>query len=175
MPETTNRYKLPSLEYLKSERHSFNKMLGNFAKFVTTDKIHFKVNPDRVDNVTVRVHQRKDYYLYFHGTQLEQSRQAAAKAYWILRYRPIAALVWDKEYDVNVYLAYFVLFSEALGKHLSGYSPDIQQAVVTNILNEYHDSFIRGFSEYNISKGAMLLVSDSIKSIVKCEIATHTA
>jgi len=171
----TEKYKPPSFEYLKNKRSGFLEMIGNFATFMRMKKTDFQANLQVYDDVSTRVHQRQSYYMFFHGTHLEQSQVAASFAYWILRYRPIRALVWDKEYDVNVYFAYYVLFTESLTKHLAGHSKEVQYIVINNILTEYKEKFIRGFSEYNISKGAMMLIADSIKSILRGEIKRYTS
>jgi len=167
------RYAPPSFEYLKSRRSRVSEMIGSFATFMKMNKTDFRIDPQLLDDVNMRVHQRLEYYLFFHGTHLEQSRQAASFAYWILRYRPLAALVWGEEYDVNAYFAYYVLFTESLVKFLGEHPKKVQHAVINGILSEYKDNFIRGLSEYNISKGAMMLISDSIKNILRGELAKH--
>jgi len=126
------------------------------------------------DQVSERVHQGFCYYLFFHNITLSQARQAALKAYWILRYRPVTALVWEREYNINVYFAYFILFAEAMGEHLVVCPKSIQKTVVNNVLHEYEDTYIRFFSEHSIGKGAMMLISESIGSVVKAEIKLNS-
>jgi len=170
----SDTYIKPSREYLAKERKDFQQFLGKFATYSKIPATDFNVDDNLLDDVNMRVHQRVNYYLYFHGTQLEQTRKAAIKAYWILKYRPIKALRWSGAYDVNVHLAFFVLFAESLGRLLPNQPAKIQNMVVNNILNEYGDSFLRAFNEYDISKEAMMLIADSLKSIFKCEIKYHS-
>ncbi|MDR2547218.1 MAG: hypothetical protein LBC96_06870 [Lachnospiraceae bacterium] len=160
----------PSEEYLNNKRSYFQKILHEFANYVSIDKSRIKVDNKLLDDVIVRLHQRLNYYLFFHGKNLEQSRQAAIYAYWILRYRPLRVLVWDKAYDVNIYFAFYTLFAVALFQTLSSCPKEYQVDIVMNIRKEYESDFLRSFNEYDISKESMMMISDSIKSIFKAEI-----
>jgi hypothetical protein len=62
------------------------------------------------------------------------------------------------------------MFTQALGELFPNCPKEIQATVANNILKKYQDDYIRGLSEYDISKEAMMLISESLKSIVKCEI-----
>ena len=75
-------------------------------------------------------------------------------------------------YDINVYLAVYILFAVNLAV-IAKDNPNsnkIQNHVIANILNNYTD-FVRAFSEYDISKEAMMLFSENLKSIVVYEIS----
>lgn len=172
-----SRYNPPSKEFLENGRAKFKSQLGLFCARYNMPTNDFKINIKSVDKLYTRLHQRLSYYLFFHGKDLAQSRQAGIIAYWILRYRPlllIAQSSWSKSYDINVYLAFFILFSEVLGEHLAGQPKDVQRAVVNNIIASYESEFIRAFSEYDISKEAMMLLSEGMKSICKGELKSYT-
>ena len=157
---TEARYVRPPVTYFSEKRKSFQKILGGFATYMKMNTTDFRANIGSVDEISSRLHQRLNYYLFFHGRTLEQSRQAAVKAYWILRYRPLKAVVWDKDYDVNIYFAFFVLFVEAMGQTFKDCPKTIQVVIVDSIRKDYEKDFLRAFSEYDISKEAMMLVSD---------------
>ena len=170
---TSARCPIPSRDLLNSERIQFRNMVVGFANFTSTAIGHIAIDWNVVDELSTRIHQRMNYYLFFHNANLLQSRQGALKAYWILKYRPLrikSAVFWDEEYDINVHFAFHVLFAQALGEFLVNCPRGIQLTVVTNILREYKNDHIRAFSEHDISKEAMMLISGSIKSIVECEI-----
>jgi hypothetical protein len=171
---TEARYEQPTPKYLNAERAKFQQTFGLFATHIIKAPVtDFKFDHDLIDDVSMRVHQRLNYYLFFHNIRLAQSRQAGLKAYWILRYRPItpySPTLWNEEYDVNVYFAFFVLFCEAMGECLVKIPSNIRTIIVNNVLIEYQNIFMRAFNEYDISKEAMMLVSESIKSIFVGEI-----
>ena len=164
----------PSREYLVNNRKHFQAMLGHFADFKKMPKADFKVDLDLVDSIAKRVHQRISYYRYFHGIHLVQPRQAAMQAYWVLRYHPLRTLPkWDHEFDVNVHFAFYVLFAGSMREPIENCPKEKQPIVLNYVLGEYQGEYLRAFSEYDISKEAMMLMSDSIKSIVKAEIKNH--
>ena len=164
----------PTREYLNKERNDFKKFIGPFADYSKVPASDFMLDESLVDDINTRVHQRQNYYNFFHEAQLEQTRKTAIKAYWILKYRPIKAIRWNGEYDVNVHFAFFILFVESMGKFFPGQPKKIQNIVANDILNDYRDNFLRAFSEYDISKESMMLIADSLKSIFKCEIKYHS-
>jgi hypothetical protein len=62
------------------------------------------------------------------------------------------------------------MFAQAIGELFADCKKEKQVTVANNILEKYEGDYIRAFSEYDISKEAMMLLSESLKSIVKCEI-----
>jgi hypothetical protein len=170
---TDARCPLPPLGYLEKERAIFKDILKLFLRWLAVSETHIRVDMDLIDDITLRVHQRINYYLFFYGRYLHQSRQVALKAYWILRYHPlrlISKAFWDKDYDINVYFAFFIMFTQAVGELFVDCPKVIQAAVTNEILRKHKENYIRVFSGYDISKEAMMLLSESLKSIVKCEI-----
>jgi hypothetical protein len=164
---------LPPLEYLNKEYEYFQIILKVFLTRLEVSDAHIRTDRDLIYEINLRVHQRINYYLFFHNKHLLQSRQVAIKSYWILRYRPIQLIPrtsWKKKYDINVYFAFFIMFAQAIGELVIDCPKETQTAVVNNILRKYEDDYIRAFSEYDISKEAMMIISESLKSIVKCEI-----
>ncbi|MDR2166590.1 MAG: hypothetical protein LBE35_01910 [Clostridiales bacterium] len=173
---TAARYLPATRDSLNKHREKFTNHLKWFVNWIgnkvysAEDIINKHVDWDMVDEIHKRLHQRQNYYLFFHGTNLKQTRQAATKAYWILRYRPIKLPTPLKDYDANIHFAYFILFADNLLEVLGNESYEIRRHVIRNVLKEHgKDTFIRGFSEYDISKEAMMLVSESILSILDCE------
>ena len=168
---TDARYPPPPRDYLEKKRVDFENILKAFLACISVSDTDIKVDRDLIDDINSRVHQRINYYLFFHDTHLHQSRQIALKSYWILRYRPLRLISkWDKGYDINVYFAFLIMFAQALGELFVNCPKEIQVTVTNEILRKHEDDYIRGFSEYDISKEAMMLMSESLKSIVKCEI-----
>jgi len=173
---TEARCELTPTEFLNEGMGAFKKALGFFAGFYNIATNNFRINRAIVDNISCRVYQRLNYYLFFHNRQLAQSRQAGLKAYWILRYRPLTLIstgTWKKPYDVNMYFAFFIILCATLGECLKGYQKDVIHTTLNRILEDYENIFIRAFSEYDISKEAMMLVADNIKKMCLYEVKLH--
>jgi len=170
---TKDRCPPPSLKYLNTELAEFDSKLKSFLANMNVPYGQVKTDRDIVNEINSRVHQRINYYLFFHGKTLQQSRQVAIRSYWILRHRPIRLLAsgsWNRDYDINVYFAFYLMFTQIIGELFAVCPKNIQATAANNILNKYKDDYIRAFSEYDISKEAMMVLSESLKSIVKCEI-----
>jgi hypothetical protein len=175
---TSARCESAPIDFLSAKRESFEKTLRLFVKYYyKTVSNDFKINYDAVDRVSNRLYQRLNYYLFFHNSQLAQSRQAGLKAYWVLRYRPLKLIslsYWKKVYDINVYFAFFVILSDILSECLSDCNRDIQHSVVSKLLVDYENIFIRSFSEYDISKESMMIIADNLKKMCLYEVKLHT-
>ncbi len=57
-------------DYLDKELKMFHKNLGIFATFMKVHVYEFHVNKAAVGKVGERVHQRLNYYRFFHGMEL---------------------------------------------------------------------------------------------------------
>jgi hypothetical protein len=173
---TNARCDLTPIDFLDAGRETFRKVLGLFVSCYGCSVGDFRINRNSVDGVSNRIYQRLNYYLFFHDKQLSQSRQAGLKAYWILRYRPLTLIstgAWKKRYDVNAYFAFFTILCEVLGECAGDIPKSSRRVIVNSILKGYENTFIRSFSEYDISKESMMLMADSIKNICKYEIKLH--
>lgn len=174
---TDARCDLTPISFLDAGQLAFKMALGFFAGFYNIATNNFRINQKRVDDISCRVYQRLNYYLFFHGSQLAQSRQAGLKAYWILRYRPLTLIssdAWKKSYDVNTYFAFFTVLCETLGECLKDCQKNVVRSMINKLLEEYENIFIRAFSEYDISKEAMMVIADSIKKMCLYEVKLHT-
>jgi hypothetical protein len=170
---TDERCPHPPPDYYNKEREKFHKILDIFLKWSGVSGAHITVDIDLIDQVSLRVHQRINYYQFFHSRDLHQSRQVAIKSYWILRYRPLrlkSKTFWNKIYDINVYFAFFIMVAQALAELVGNCSREIRTTVANNILIKHGSDYLRAFSEYDISKEAMMLISEGLKSTVKCEL-----
>jgi len=172
---TTARYSLPTQDFLKDKRIKIKNTIVSFAKYHDISINEFKTTAESIDKIITRINQRENYYLSFHDAKLAQSRQAAIMAYWILRYRPLRPVIpWNKGYDINVHFAYFILFSETLSELVIDSSKEMRNEIINSVSKEHTEGLLRGLSEYDISKEAMMLISDSIESAVRCEIKNYT-
>ena len=171
---TNARYESPKYAYMSVQRDKFDKIIGSLATYLRISKNEFRIDHNVIEDIIARLHQRINYYLFFHGKHLTQSRQAGIKAFWILRYHPLISSTWKKEYDINVYFAFYLLFAEIIGEHLSSQPKEIQCEITNKVLIEYQESFLRALSEYDISKESMMLISECVEKIVLLEIDIRT-
>jgi len=175
---TTARCGSTPNDFLDAGREAFKKTVNLFVKYYyKTAYNDFKIEYSAVDRISNRIYQRLNYYLFFHNRQLSQVRQMGLKAYWVLRYRPlrlVSSIYWKKKYNINIYLAFFVILADVIGECLSGCNKDTQRLIVSKLLEDYENTFIRPLSEYDISKEAMMLMADDLKTRCQYEVKLHT-
>jgi hypothetical protein len=167
---TTARYEGPTKEYIKQIRKEYDSQLANFATHYEINKNEIKPDKEIIDDVINRVHQRENYYLFFHGKRLTQSRVRAIASYWILKYRPLKSFTWNKDFDINAYFALFCVISQLYSEILGGFHKNVQNTVIRASKNTLEKLYIRPFSEYDISKESLTSISDGIKSTIESEL-----
>ncbi len=163
---TTAKCESTPINFLENGRKIIKNALYLLCAHYNITANSFRINYNYVDRVSNRLYQRLNYYLFFHDKQLSQIRQAGLKAYWILRYHPITSVSSSArilKYDINVYLAFFLILCGVLGEHTEKIQSDTQRTVINNILKDYENHYVRSFSEYDISKESMMLIADSIE------------
>lgn len=114
--------------------------------------------------IIIRIDKRKDYFDIFHEhTEMNEAKEAALLAYWILKFRPFSkSEKLAKKYDnINEIFAVFILFcaikeetKRSDGKHFS-------------MSKEYIRKLSYAFRYWDISKEAMMLVSESLGEAMK--------
>ena len=145
-----------------------------FHEKITNQEI--RVNKTVMYEIISRVHQETSYYDVFYGAELAQSREAALMSYWILRYHPLipvhincSVIDLSKDFDVNVYFAYYCLLSEVLAELLPMEIPqEVRNSVVIETVQRYKKMFIRAFNEYSLEKESFILLSETLKAHVLC-------
>lgn len=73
--------------------NKFNNLLKDFARTIK-QKGKLEVNLSIIGRISIRVDQRKDYYMYYHSTREEIMRMSHEKemalwSYWVSKYKPI--------------------------------------------------------------------------------------
>jgi len=134
---TKDRCPSPSLNYLNTECAEFDSKLKSFLINMNVTYGQVRTDRDVVNEISLRVHQRINYYLFFHGKMLQQSRQIAIKSYWILRHRPIRLLAsgsWNRDYDINVYFAFYLILTQIIGELFTTCPRNIRVTAANNII-----------------------------------------
>lgn len=73
--------------------NKFNDLLKDFARTIK-QKGKLEVNLSIIGRISIRVDQRKDYYMYYHSTeekimQMSHEKEMALWSYWVSKYKPI--------------------------------------------------------------------------------------
>lgn len=120
------------------------------------------VNQPALAELFVRVDKRKDYFVIYHDeTEMNEIKQAALVAYWILKFKPFSVRTDDltlrKKYSqINEAFAVFVIYStiKEESKRVKGRKFKISK--------EYNQKIMYAFKFWDISKEALILISESL-------------
>ena len=104
MPEKRNKH----LKYERIPFENINMLLQNFHKRfeVFLDLKGFPQGTEKhisaytLMDIIIRVDKRKAYYRCFHNMEIDECKEAALYAYWILKLRPFS--ITDKKYQNSV-------------------------------------------------------------------------
>jgi hypothetical protein len=113
-------------------------------------------------DVIVRVDKRKVYYIYYHDMKINECKQVALYAYWLLRFRPF--FIYDRRlesnrlgYCINELFAIFLIFAVLRKLY------DINNIPFDSTdKNSYCYKLLYNFRFRHISIDEMILLIDSI-------------
>lgn len=161
--QADNRAYVPLCE--EELRKKTNDLVAQFIKYAQSQKL----SPEEVGiqrallpYVIVRVDKRKKYFLTFHeGTKINEIKQAALVAYWILKFRPFMVCSEDP-----IYVRDFVRINEgfALFYILSACTQCAKKrgVVPTEPTGRLIDEIMYGFTYWDLSKEAIILIAETI-------------
>lgn len=141
-------------------------LLDSFGSYVnahndlTLDDI--KVDEPMLAELLVRIDKRKDYFIIFHDdTEMNEIKEAALVAYWLLKFKPFSIKESRSELhikygQINEAFAVFVLYSAI--KEETKRVPKMK----FSISKEYNKKIMYGFKFWDISKEALMLISESL-------------
>ena len=162
-------YKKPTKMFIESQLKIFDEVIELLANKYKISKNEFLISKELLIKICTRIHQREDYYQYFHGgTKLAQLRRSGIVAYWILKYFPLRSINPEKKYNINVHFAYYVILSAAVAE--SGATAKNSSKIQGVFSTEFEDYFLRSLSEYDISKEAFMLIAECLALAVKMAI-----
>ena len=87
------RYNQLDIDEIQEFYHKFIDLLNDFAYTVKEPGV-LEVNLPLIARISVRVDQRKDYYMYYHSTsdkimRMSHEKELALWSYWVCKYKPI--------------------------------------------------------------------------------------
>jgi hypothetical protein len=171
-------YRKPDADSLYQAEQAMLKHLEMFLKANGYDFDSLDVDVDRelLNRAFVRVDKRLDYYRIYHNdTYLNEVREAAVIAYWLIKYRPIRVISSDGTGDgpftrLNENFALFVILSVIEGhrEHLGLPVFSVDKFTIEQL--KY------GVRNWDLSKEALMLVavalSDTTTTDAKQEVET---
>ena len=95
------RYERIPLDQIEKSIKVFHGLFRSFLRLKNfSENTGFHISFYSLVDAIVRVDKRKAYYRYFHGMEINECKEAALYAYWILKLKPFT--ITDKAYVKNV-------------------------------------------------------------------------
>ncbi len=149
----------------------FNNLVGIFEEYaeaagIDINEVEFDFK--LINEVNIRVDKRKDYYMIFHETNLNEVREAALTAFWILKFKPFLIINPSGnqcELNINCGFAAYVILSAAREYILRKYGGDKNFAIDDE---EYLQRFRYSLKYWDLSKEALMMIAETL-----CENTVH--
>lgn len=161
-------YKPPSKENKLIYFQDTVDMFERYAKVAGIDVKNIQFDFKLVNEINIRVDKRKDYYLIFHGTVLNEVREAALVAFWILKFKPFLITQPTNEQcelNINCGFAAYVILSAAREYISRKYGDDKCFAIDDE---KYLARFKYSLKYWDLSKEAVMMIAETL-----CENTVH--
>lgn len=142
-----------------------NELLAQFAKYAKQHELTSSdvcIQQSLIPLIILRVNKREGYFVVFHEqTKINEIKQAALVAYWILKFRPFMIITNDPDRShefrrINEGFAAFYLLSA-----MKQYAVD-QGITVTKLSKRLVDELMYAFTYWDLSKEAGILIAETI-------------
>ena len=112
-------------------------------------------------DIIVRVDKRKAYYYCFHGMEINECKEAALYAYWILKLRPFS--ITDKKYKNSIEVCNI---NESFAIYLIGFILEKTDRIkmTANTKDSYRDFLEYSFRFRNFSIDSFIVLVESIST-----------
>lgn len=156
------KYQTPSKEnkfiYLKNLVSVFEEYAEAAEFDIENVEFDFKL----LNEINIRVDKRKDHYIIFHDTKLNEVREAALTAFWILKFKPFLITkpcVKQCELNVNCGFAAYIIFA-AIREYISKKYGADKDFVIKD--NEYLQRFRYSLKYWDLSKESLMMIADTL-------------
>ena len=149
----------------------FRNLVSVFEQFAETINLNIEdVDFDfkLMNEVNIRVDKRKDYYIIFHDTKLNEVREAALTAFWILKFKPFLVTKHEedqKELNINCGFAAYLILSAVREFICRKYGGDKTFSINDE---EYLQRFRYSLKYWDLSKESMMMIAETL-----CENTVH--
>ena len=161
-------YQAPSKEEKLMYFQNLVCVFEQFSKAAGIDVNSIEFDFKLMNEINIRVDKRKDYYIIFHGTRLNEVREAALTAFWILKFKPFLIIERpeDKsELNINCeFAAYFIL--AAVREYI--YRKYGVSKTFSIDDEEYLVRFKYSLKYWDLSKESMMMIAETL-----CENTVH--
>lgn len=154
-------------EEKKKNIQALNALIGFFLKENDYVVDNLSVNVLALSRIVDKVHQRKQYFSYFHDLDMSELKQIALTAFWIIKLYPIdtvSNLSKERQNDLKSINEKFALFYIIV--YLKILYKDEHNDNAERIDKFFDDLYIReleySFTYRDISKEAMILLVETI-------------
>ena len=144
-----------------------NQIATTLESYIQLQK-DLKFSDVRLDDVllgqiVVRVDKRKDYFMIYHDdTKINEIKEAALLAYWFLKFKPIKIITVAKQEKyryINEGFAIFLLYSVC-------YEEYDRLGMKFCVTDEYSKKLLYAFKYWNLNKGALMMIAESLCSSI---------
>lgn len=164
----TYKYQAPSKEQKLLYFQNLVSVFEEYAEAAGIDMETVEFDFKLMNEVNIRVDKRKDYYIIFHETNLNEVREAALTAFWILKFKPflIANPIENQcELNINCGFAAYVILSAAREYISIKYGGDKTFAIYDE---EYLQRFRYSLKYWDLSKESLMMIAETL-----CENTVH--
>lgn len=164
----TYKYQAPSAEQKMLYFSNMVDMFEEYAEVAGIDTTNIQFDFKLVNEINIRVDKRRDYYLIFHSTILNEVREAALIAFWILKFKPflITNPIEDQcELNINCGFAAYMILSAAREYISRKYGEDKTFSINDE---EYLSRFRYSLKYWDLSKEALMMIAETL-----CENTIH--
>lgn len=166
--EKSYKYQAPSKEQKLVYFQNMVTVFGQYAEAASIDMDTIEFDFKLMNEVNIRVDKRKDYYIIFHETRLNEVREAALTAYWILKFKPFL-ITKDaenqSELNINCGFAAYIILSAVREYIYRKYGGDKTFSIDDD---EYLQRFRYSLKYWDLSKESMMMIAETL-----CENTVH--
>lgn len=161
-------YQAPSSDNKMMYFRNLVSVFEEFAETINLDMEDVDFDFKLMNEINIRVDKRKDYYIIFHDTRLNEVREAALTAFWILKFKPFLITENEenqRELNINCGFAAYVILS-AVREYISRkYGGDKTFKIDDE---EYLERFRYSLKYWDLSKESMMMIAETL-----CENTVH--
>lgn len=162
-------YKVPSKEYKKKYFDDLIEMFEDYTESKDFDAESVEYDFELINEIYIRVDKRKDYYWIFHKTKLNEIREAALTAFWILKFKPFLIIDQEKcrmEFNVNTGFAAYIILSAA-GEYISRIYGEGKTFEIKD--EEFLTRFRYSLKYWDLSKESLMMIAESLCENTICD------
>lgn len=155
-------YVPPVQSVLMQKSNDLVKQFSKYANAVGLASGEVCIQRAILPRVILRVDKREGYFVVFHkGTQINEIKQAALVAYWILKFKPFMVNSDDPKrvhhYSrINEGFAFFYILS-ACKQHA-----EENHYIMRDVSNRLRDEIMYAFTYWDLSKESVILMAETI-------------